>query len=330
MERSGVVVVTGAALLASCTAILGDDFVIGEATTATGGASSSSGGAGSGGSASGGSGGTGGAMLCGNDMLDAGETCDGDCPIECIDPDLCTRDTLMGTATTCDVTCMHDQEILCISNDGCCPVGCHEGNDDDCNMDVLVVHTAPNSAPPLVSAIQATMVFQNVAELNVQMTAPTAADLTPYDAVLVLINASMSDPVAVGDQLADFYDGGGRIVLLNGAQCTGFYVQGRFDTGGYHVVTPGPPNPTMDTLGMILEPESPLAAGLTMLPSYNQHCAVTPVGGATVVASYATTGDPLIIRKDVGGRQRVDLNFFPVTLSDAQQLQLIITSLFYQ
>src|SRR5690606_7249026 len=49
-------------------------------------------------SGSGGTGGTGGVMLCGNGELDEGELCEGDCPTSCVDPDLCTRDVLSGSA----------------------------------------------------------------------------------------------------------------------------------------------------------------------------------------------------------------------------------------
>lgn len=42
---------------------------------------------------------------CGDGVIDPGESCDGDCPINCDDGDPCTTDTLLGSAAHCSVTC---------------------------------------------------------------------------------------------------------------------------------------------------------------------------------------------------------------------------------
>ena len=70
--------------------------------------------------------------LCGDGVLDVNELCDGDCPSSCDDGDSCTADTLIGSATTCDVSCSHSSVSSCSDGDGCCPSGCATGNDSDC------------------------------------------------------------------------------------------------------------------------------------------------------------------------------------------------------
>ncbi len=70
--------------------------------------------------------------LCGNGDLDFGETCDGDCPVSCNDNDFCTVDTLTGSADECTAECQYESVVSCTDGDGCCPAGCEETNDNDC------------------------------------------------------------------------------------------------------------------------------------------------------------------------------------------------------
>lgn len=69
---------------------------------------------------------------CGNGILDAGETCDGDCPISCNDSDVCTDDGSTGSWDTCSLVCTHQPVLSCIDGDGCCAPGCSQALDNDC------------------------------------------------------------------------------------------------------------------------------------------------------------------------------------------------------
>lgn len=68
------------------------------------------------------------------------ETCDkailagqpGACPITCDDGDACTKDTMTGSADSCNVVCNHQAITQCAGGDGCCPKGCTVANDSDC------------------------------------------------------------------------------------------------------------------------------------------------------------------------------------------------------
>ncbi len=73
--------------------------------------------------------------LCGNHVIDPGETCDppGSCPTTCDDGVACTVDGMAGSPATCDVVCTNTPITSCANSDGCCPAGCNAGNDNDCS-----------------------------------------------------------------------------------------------------------------------------------------------------------------------------------------------------
>ncbi len=75
---------------------------------------------------------------CGNGVLDDSETCDpsADAPCSpesyCSSASACFVATYSGSEATCDVQCETSAITECVSGDGCCPDGCHPGNDVDC------------------------------------------------------------------------------------------------------------------------------------------------------------------------------------------------------
>lgn len=73
---------------------------------------------------------------CGNGKVEAGETCDGDCPADCDDGNPCTDDVLLGTADECNAVCDHDAVAestecgdgrLCTATGQCVAKGCGNG-----------------------------------------------------------------------------------------------------------------------------------------------------------------------------------------------------------
>ncbi len=70
--------------------------------------------------------------VCGNGIVEVGETCDGTCVSTCDDGDVCTVDLLTGDAETCDAACGVVDVVWCDPNDGCCPAGCDANTDADC------------------------------------------------------------------------------------------------------------------------------------------------------------------------------------------------------
>ncbi|MBA2661886.1 MAG: hypothetical protein H0U74_06295 [Bradymonadaceae bacterium] len=76
---------------------------------------------------------------CGDGILDQNENCDpgipsgpGACPTSCSTSDACTDASLVGSAPNCTARCTLQSKTACIDGDGCCPSGCHSGNDNDC------------------------------------------------------------------------------------------------------------------------------------------------------------------------------------------------------
>jgi hypothetical protein len=58
------------------------------------------------------------APVCGNGIVEAGETCDGNCPVCAAEDFSCFVET--GSPSTCDVRC-HQPITACTGGDGCCP-----------------------------------------------------------------------------------------------------------------------------------------------------------------------------------------------------------------
>ena len=72
-------------------------------------------------------------IVCGNNTKEGNETCDpvSSCPTACAAQGCQLRRLI--NAGTCTAECVNDRlQTACMSGDGCCPPGCHAGNDPDC------------------------------------------------------------------------------------------------------------------------------------------------------------------------------------------------------
>ena len=74
---------------------------------------------------------------CGNGVVEMGELCDGDCPV---DPAACPRSndcqtaTIVGDAASCSAVCAMSQIDVCMTGDGCCGTSdCNNTNDGECS-----------------------------------------------------------------------------------------------------------------------------------------------------------------------------------------------------
>lgn len=90
--------------------------------------------------------------VCGNGVLEAGETCDppASCPTRCDDGQPCSEDVLVGEAASCTAQCEHAPVMVCRGGDGCCPEGCGAGTDQDCSASCGdgLVHAPETCDPP--------------------------------------------------------------------------------------------------------------------------------------------------------------------------------------
>lgn len=86
---------------------------------------------------------------CGNGIVEPNETCDPPetCEASCDDSRACTVDLRTGSEANCNVTCSHTNVLNCIDDDGCCPVGCSEAEDNDCMGSSMCAGAGPTTTP---------------------------------------------------------------------------------------------------------------------------------------------------------------------------------------
>lgn len=76
--------------------------------------------------------------ICGNAVIEVGETCDPpeSCPTEssCVPGNTCLRSMLQGDPSACTSTCQTVEVLVCEAGDGCCAKGCSSATDGDCSQ----------------------------------------------------------------------------------------------------------------------------------------------------------------------------------------------------
>jgi hypothetical protein len=144
---------------------------------------------------------------------------------------------------------------------------------------------------------------------------PTPAQLRAYQSVLVYSDGAFTDNVGLGNELADYVDQGGGVVLSTFVfySSGGLAIQGRLATGGYlPFTTSGQSAPGNLTLTKLL-PSNPLLDGVNTFnggTSSYQNSSITNAPGATLVAQWSN-GQPLVGFTNHSPGRVVGLNFFP-------------------
>jgi len=144
---------------------------------------------------------------------------------------------------------------------------------------------------------------------------PNLAQLRACQAVLVFSDNPFTDPVAMGNVLADYIDQGGGVVLQTFAfyDAGGYGIQGRVSTNGYLPFILGT-NSYPANLTLVPElPQSPLLANVGSFnggaTSY-QNSPLSLTTGATLAAEWSN-GRPLVGSIDDRPGRCAGLNFFP-------------------
>jgi hypothetical protein len=193
-----------------------------------------------------------------------------------------------------------------------------------CGTSVLLVAA---DFPEFVADVQAkqlgTGAFTKVDWFDASDATPTVAQLLEYDSVLVWSNYVFADRNALGDNLATFFEAGGRVVSAVFANADADWMNGMYAIGGrfatdYLLIEPAeyPTDPA--ALGTIDEPGSPLLADVTSLEALVAYRSTGGVRDGGVVVARWSDGTPLVVRGTFAPGNRVDLNLFPVsrTISD--------------
>lgn len=87
-----------------------------------------------------------GSAVCENGVLEAGETCDGNCPTNCTSSSSCVSAVLYGSAPSCTSQCVLANITSCVSGDGCCPFVCNGFTDSDCSGGQQINQTSNQSS----------------------------------------------------------------------------------------------------------------------------------------------------------------------------------------
>jgi hypothetical protein len=178
---------------------------------------------------------------------------------------------------------------------------------------VLVVGapSTPTWNDDVRAKLVATGAFGAVDTFNANTSTPTLAQLQQYKAVLVYSDTIFASAATLGDNLASYFDGGGRVVVAPFANAT-YPPGGRWASGGYALIASGSQAQPAEAAGLqLLDPASPLLAGVTSLTAtaaFRSPGAL--INGAVRVANWGS-GTPLVVLGQKGGRARVELNFYP-------------------
>ena len=190
---------------------------------------------------------------------------------------------------------------------------------------ILLVHT--DFSDDVETALKQTGQFAEVATFHAKQATPALELLASYDAVLVWSMAKFSDPAALGDVLADYWDGGGRVVLaqysmtnsgLLGIGRSLSQVLGRFGSreSGYVFLK------TVDREIDCCQFNMSVSAGVKASPLLTavDEMALTgiavntvTINGGEVVASWSN-GYPLLVRGTRGGRCLIAINASPSSI----------------
>jgi hypothetical protein len=170
--------------------------------------------------------------------------------------------------------------------------------------------------------IKLTGKFSFVDTIETGFATPSLSDLRPYRAVMVWSNFAPADPITLGNNLADYVDAGGGVVLALSSFVPGSGIDGRFKTDNYWVLSPGGIIQNgLATLGNVDIPSHPIMSGVTTFSggilSMRQN---TSFEALSMVVARWTDGVPLIATRLINNIRRVDLNFYPVSSDSVSAL----------
>jgi hypothetical protein len=176
----------------------------------------------------------------------------------------------------------------------------------------LVLHSDGASGASTVNSLLATGQFASVQSHDINSSGlPTLATLSGYDSILVYTSFAPSNPVDLGNLLADYVDGGGHLVIGGYGFSSPWSVSGRIMSTGYSPFIPG-------AKGLGGTSLVPVTLTDPMLQSIN--LAAVQYGNATTnakptldVGAISVATDDLGVYRLArsGSRAVVGLNFFP-------------------
>ncbi|MDW8284443.1 MAG: choice-of-anchor D domain-containing protein [Myxococcales bacterium] len=162
--------------------------------------------------------------------------------------------------------------------------------------------------------------FDRVDELDATGGTPTLMQLRAYDAILVWSDGrSFFDRVALGNNLSQYIDGGGGVVVMNPYVIYSFGGLGGDFMNKYHLVDMSSVRSIFGLEIMRLDPMHPVLAGVSNIRASGNRCLYqTNVAMGTLrntgqlIATWSD-GSGAVIVGNPNGRPRVDLNLWPAS-----------------
>ncbi|MGE0482117.1 MAG: hypothetical protein AB7Q17_16775 [Phycisphaerae bacterium] len=189
-----------------------------------------------------------------------------------------------------------------------------------CFIDVAVLGAAVAAqVTDVVNHITGDARIASVTGIVITTVTPTLAELQAFDAVLVFTNSTPQNNILLGDNLADYVDSGGGVVLamfaLRASLATRT-IEGRFGSDNYYCIerSVGTTTTGSATLGAVYVPSSPLLHNVATFDGGTSSFR-TPAplnANATRIADWST-GQILIAHRTDLAADRVDLGFFAVS-----------------
>ena|GEM_PF-2739962 len=204
--------------------------------------------------------------------------------------------------------------------------------------DVLFVHSLGaflGDATPWLNSLVGPGKFGTLTMFDAEAGTPGTADLVGIEVVMVSTNFDLADTDALGSLLADFVDGGGRVLEMTyGFACTedtggpvNWGIGGRWESEGYASLQPSQPigqacaaneygNNSTNRAMVVVESTSPFMVGVGAIatltpPDINLDLQVAP--GATLIARWDDANqEPLAV---VAPNCSMALNIWPANLT---------------
>ncbi len=179
---------------------------------------------------------------------------------------------------------------------------------------VEIIGTVPSYDSDVRAKLAATGRFSSVDYFNASAGTPGATNLAQYSSVLVYADAGFADATTLGNNLDAYLRAGGGVVVAVFAIVNGSYGLSASSFGNdFALDSSAVQDGAQAQLGTINIPADPLVAGVTSFDNgssgyYNSSATLVP--GAVDVADYSN-GVPLVVKRNIGGVETVNLNFYP-------------------
>ncbi|HEQ79053.1 MAG TPA: hypothetical protein ENN76_02170, partial [Euryarchaeota archaeon] len=155
--------------------------------------------------------------------------------------------------------------------------------------------------------------FHNIDIYDTRYGTPTVEQLLAYDAVLVWTNFGPQNAVLLGDNLADYMDQGGGVVMMTFGNTVSWGVSGRYFSDMYGA-TPRSDNVyNYSNLGTVFIPNHPIMTGINGV-SCNFNSGTTEIVPGAVRVANDNLGNTLVATNEPAGitGKAVTLGYFPI------------------